>query len=117
MPFLSRSQLAAALLALAGCSTWRVVDVSPKAVNGSPEVRVTRPDGSRVVVTSPRMTRDSLLGTRGGEPAGALALPLSEVSRIAIRQPDGERNSALLLFAGVTATTFVLWLGLVVAGN
>ena len=87
------------------------------AVDGSREVRVTRPDGSRVVVTSPRITPDSLVGTRGENHQGSVALPLSEVSRIAVRTPDREKNSALKLFAGVTAATFALWMALVVAGS
>jgi hypothetical protein len=117
MSFLPRSLLAAVLVAQSGCSTWQVVDVSPRAVEGSHEVRVTRPDGTRVVIASPRIAGDSLVGTRGGHPASAVALPLSEVSRLAIRHADGERNSAILLFAGATAATFALWLVLIFAGN
>jgi hypothetical protein len=113
-----RSWIAAAVFGLVGCSNWTVVELSATAVEAVPTaIRITRPDGTRIIVVSPRVTGDSLVGIRQGSLSDTISMPLLEVNRVAVRTPDREKNSALILFLGVAGATFGVWVGLVLAGS
>ncbi len=104
------------LLATGGCTRWRVVNVSPEALNQAPaQARVTLPDGSRVIVQEPLILGDSLHGVRSPGGSDSIAVPLSRVERLAVPVPDHARASALGLFAGAAAATFAFWFALVLA--
>ena len=89
--------VASVLLAthLAACTSWRVENVPPVQLfqtTAPSEVRVTRPDDSKVVLTRPAIVRDSLWGwSRDGE----LGMPLTDVTVIATRHGDAGKSVAL----------------------
>ena len=93
--------------ATVGCAKWREVNPTPGPVEMKkrPEaLRVTRLDGSRVVLLRPYLTRDSVVGA----PEGAqvrLAIPRDSVRAFAVRGTD----------AALTAVTVVAGLGLAFA--
>lgn len=77
-------------LAQAGCVTplhhWQDQGLSPDQVveRERPDVvRVTRMDGSRLVVREPWASADTLFGAAADS---AVALPLSEIARLAVRR-------------------------------
>lgn len=87
-----------ASMVLSGCQGWRAqTNPTPGAQLANP-ARVTRTDGSVVVMRDAAVSRDSVAGT--GE-AGRVAIPLSEVRSIEARRMDGGRTA--LLTVGILA--------------
>jgi hypothetical protein len=84
---------------LAACTSWRVETVAPAQLlktKTPSEVRVTRPDNSKVVLTHPGVARDSLWGwSRGAQ----LGIPLTDVRAIATRHGDAAKT--VLLGTGI----------------
>jgi hypothetical protein len=80
---------------LAGCTSWRVENVPPAQLlqtKAPSEVRVTRPDDSKVVLIRPGIVRDSLWGwSRDAQ----LGMPLTDVTVIATRHGDAGKSVAL----------------------
>jgi hypothetical protein len=80
---------------LAACTSWRVENVPPAQLlqtKAPSEVRVTRPDDSKVVLHTPSVVRDSLWGwSRGAE----LGMPLTDVTVIATRHGDAGKSVEL----------------------
>jgi hypothetical protein len=70
-------------------------------------VRVSRSDGARLVLGSPRIGSDSLLGTTKGGPAG---VRLADVTQVEVRHADGLKTAGLVI--GVAAVTVVVGLAL-----
>lgn len=96
---------------LSACTSWQVQTVSPEqviATQNPPAVRVQRLDGSRVVVDSPRIGGDSLVGATGGKPTG---VPLADIYQLAIRHDDGAKSVGLVLV--VAAGAFLILVGMV----
>ena len=92
-----------ASMALSGCHGWRAqANPTPGAQLPNP-ARVTRTDGSVVVMRDAAVARDSVAGT--GE-AGRVAIPLSEVRSIEARGMNGGRTA--LLTVGILAGVFGL---------
>ena len=63
--------IAAAVLALQACSSWRPVTLEAGAapvLEANRPVRATRQDGSTVVLYEPRVVGDSLIGNAGNPP-------------------------------------------------
>ena len=83
---------------LSGCQGWRAQTSPMPGAQLSNPARVTRTDGSVVVVRDATVSRDSVAGT--GE-AGRVAIPLSEVRSIEARRMDGGRTA--LLTVGILA--------------
>lgn len=82
--------------------------MSPDAVQASPpSVRVTRHDGSRLLVDDPRIADDSLYGRRDGRDT---VLALADISRIAVQKPANAKNAAALTFVAATLGTALIWL-------
>ena len=83
---------------LLACSSWKTQETSPQQVLGNehPEkVRVTFADGSREVLHSPTVSGDTLTGVRGdGE---EVSIPLTSVSALELREPDGSKTAALVV--------------------
>jgi len=81
---------------LAACTSWRV-ETAPAAqllqTKAPSEIRVMRrPDYSEVVLSRPRITRDSLWGwSRGSQ----LGMPLTDVREIATRHGDAGKTVGL----------------------
>jgi hypothetical protein len=83
----------------AGCSSWRVEQVSPEQLlrdRAPAEVRVARADGTQLILGGPRISGDSLTGVNGGIPRG---VPLGDISTIATRH--GEAGKSVLLGLGL----------------
>jgi hypothetical protein len=105
-PFLPRTlgSIVLGVSLLAGCSTWRVQEVTPTFQGKEPErVRVTRTDGSELVVDRPRLTADSLVGESRQTP---ITIPLSDVQTLAVRR--GDTGKTLVLIGGLTGALFVI---------
>ena len=114
-PFLCACLTAALLVAqLASCSTWRVQNNPPQqfTVRDSTQlVRVVRRNGTELTLQEAQVRGDTLYGTSTLAPRQVLAIPLSDVRTIAVRQPDGVKTAGLVV--GVTvgvAGAIVLWI-------
>jgi hypothetical protein len=110
---------ALSLSSLAGCSTWRVAQVSPaQAIAAHPDrVLLEMRDGSVHQLAAPKVEGDSLTGVvAGSAPAGAPlvreAYALTDVARIAA--PD--RDAARTVGAVVGPPALVL-VGLLLVGD
>lgn len=92
-----------------GCGGWRQVAVAPEALSSEPkEVRVTRPDGSHLVLLDPRIAGDTLFGSTED---GSQAIPLEDVRRIAIPGGSHSQLGAGTTFVGVALGVFLVsWL-------
>jgi hypothetical protein len=94
-----------ALLSAAGCAgkQWQVLPASPDTLGAWADVvRLTLNDGTRLVVTSPQVRNDSVVGRGQG---GSVAIPLSQVSRVAVEAPNPDKPAATrvaLVAAGIT---------------
>jgi hypothetical protein len=103
---LFRRQIVSGALALLlpACTTWQVGTPTPAefVTNEHPNlVQVTRTDGSKFDLRSPRVLDDSLMGTVGGgvaqeDSARAVGLPLSEVQSVAARKTSVGNTVALI---------------------
>lgn len=99
--------LASVALGATGCTGWRQVAVAPAALEGNPaQARVTRTDGTRITLANPRIVADSLYGGGGGK---QVALPLHEVSRIAVQTPATVKNEAALTFVAAGLAAVLGW--------
>ena len=103
-----RSAISALLgaLYLTACHSWQVGTPTPAqfvAREHPAQVRVTRTDGSTVMLNAPAVRGDSLVGLAGAAKAGdsvrAAGLPLSDVSSVAVRKSD--TGMTVLLTAGI----------------
>jgi hypothetical protein len=91
---------------LTACTSWRVQPVSPEQLldDERPKaVRVQRADRSRVVLNSPQLVPDSLLGTTRGQ---RTAVPLADITQIAVRRGNALKTTGLIL--GIPATAFAV---------
>jgi hypothetical protein len=74
------------LAALSGCVGWHTSTVEPAiliAQDHPGAVRVTRQDGSRLLIYNPVVEGDSLRGRAGRHP---VALPLADVASVAVQK-------------------------------
>ena len=91
---------------LTACTSWRVQPVTPEQLLNDERpkaVRVQRADRSRVVLNSPQLGPDSLLGTTRGQRTG---VPLADITQIAVRRGNALKTTGLIL--GILATPVVL---------
>jgi len=113
-----RLPLVATLLGAMACATVQPLRDPAQSISSlKPQVvYVTYKDNSKIPVTAPRVSGDSLYGTWQGvnEP---VATPLSAVRLIESKQPNPKRTTALI--AGVAALTAgAVWtFSLVTRGN
>jgi hypothetical protein len=88
---------------LTGCTGWHTERLSPQDVITAKqpyEVRLTLPDGARVVLQEPRIAADSVVGVRDSRPT---AYPLKNVARLETRRFSVGRTIALGLPAAAVA--------------
>jgi hypothetical protein len=71
---------------LGGCTSWTIRSPGRRQLTGT-RVRVTRTDASRILLTSPSVAHDTLHGFAEGEPNLPMAIPLSAIQEIAVREP------------------------------
>ena len=83
---------------LAGCYSWRAESVSPARLTAAEHpaiIRVTRPDGSQLLLRQPAARSDSLFGvTAEGVEIG---LPLPQVSKVEVRRFSTGKTGGLVL--------------------
>ncbi|HEU5358074.1 MAG TPA: hypothetical protein VFU45_03050 [Gemmatimonadales bacterium] len=92
------------LLFLPSCNSWQVAQPTPAAYlqNERPaSARVTRTDGTRLVVRTPSLAVDTLQATSDDGKATAVAVPLDKVARLEVRKFSAGRT--LLLVGGIIA--------------
>jgi hypothetical protein len=97
-----------------GCMHWKTQSAFPEVVAGKhpSRVRVTRGDGSRVVLLRPEVLGDSLVGAPAGRSrsGGRPAVALADVSEVALRRVDPAATAAMGL--GTLALAGVVVIGL-----
>ena len=100
-----------------GCAHWKVQSATPEQVvsAGRPyQVRVTRDDGSRIVLRRPEIVDDTLYGApRGGRVSAGRhrpAVALIDVSEVAVRRMNVVGSAVLAL--GTVVLAGVIALGL-----
>lgn len=103
-------------LLAAGCGGWKQVTVSPTALDQEQaKLRLTLPDGQRVMVSQARLVRDSIVGTIHGHDT---TVALTDVQRMAVRAPDPERAAATGTFWVAALVTFVgIWAGFILVNR
>ena len=97
---------------LSACTSWQVQTVTPEQVVTTQHpsaVRVQLLDGNQIVLDSPRIAGDSILGATGGKMTG---VPLAGVHDVAVRH--GSTGKTIGLVIGVTAGTLI---GLAIIGT
>jgi hypothetical protein len=84
------------LSALAGCRTWRPVQVSaPALVAAAPDVvRLVRSDGTRVTVSDPEIVADSIVGYDGFDP---VRTALTDVRSAELQRWSGPRTAGFIV--------------------
>jgi hypothetical protein len=101
-PLVQRRRVVATVLLaaqIAGCSSWRMEQAAPEQVlhqRTPTEVRVTRADGSQLVLAHPSVSGDSLTGFSSGAPRG---VPMADIGAIATRH--GNAGKSVLLGVGI----------------
>jgi hypothetical protein len=95
---------------LAGCTQWRVQSVPPQqlvAAQHPGRVRVTRPDGTQVVLSDPEIVDDTLYGIEAGKGRASAhreGIPLHDVAHVSVRKSDPFATGVLI---GVPAAALV----------
>jgi hypothetical protein len=82
---------------LNGCTSWHTQLLSPQQVIDTKQpdrVRVTLPDGARIVLRGPRVAADSLVGLADHHP---MAVPIGNIARVETRQFSAGKTIALTL--------------------
>jgi hypothetical protein len=93
---------------LNGCTSWRVQPVSPEQLLNDEHpkaVRVQRPDSSRVILDSPRLVGDSLLGTTHGRPAG---VAVADITGIAVRRSNTLKTAGAIVGIAVAIPVVII---------
>jgi hypothetical protein len=111
------------LVAVGACTTWRTQEGAPSQVLAARQpasIRVTRADGTAIVVHAPRIAGDTLAGwPSGGEHASGsghssdsphssghaepLHIPLANTRSVAVRKVSAGKTVLLIAGVGVTA--------------
>ena len=100
------------LLYLPACTSWAVQrGLTPEQLITAEHptvMRVTRPDGSFIVLERPRIVGDSLAGVT---PRATVTVAVADVTQVAIRQHDAVKTTALIVGVGVLgAIAATAWL-------
>ena len=108
-----RSPLATLLLLvyLPACTSWHVGTPTPSAFvqrEHPQRARVTRTDGTQLMLKEPAVLWDTLLGTLDNHDTIRVTLPLSQVQSVAVRKFSAEKT--ILVVGGVLGVVVVAWL-------
>jgi hypothetical protein len=95
---------------LTGCYKWEPVELAPSTFTTPPvELRATRSDGWRVVMSSAELEHDTLRGVRAGEPFDSIFMSVSQVASVAVRRgTTSPELTAIGVLLGFLATATVL---------
>jgi hypothetical protein len=110
---IQRSTIRVAVLAVIGfgqgCTTWRAAPLTPETFpreHAPRVVRVTLPDGARLMLQGAVLTPDSLRGTDVGTQR-PVVVPLSGIEQVETPHFAIERAIGLLLGLGLVVYTFI----------
>lgn len=108
-----RAAIAALLLLvyLPACTSWRVGTPTPSAFverEHPQRARVTRTDGTQVMVNEPTVAGDTLVGTLANHDATRVTIPLAEVQSVAVRKFS--TGKTLLVVGGVLGVVVIAWI-------
>jgi hypothetical protein len=95
------------LTGLGGCMGWRTSTVEPAnliAQDHPGAVRVTRRDGSRVIMFKPVVEGDSLRGRQGRH---TMALPLSDVADVSVQKTKVGATAFLVVLTAATVAAVI----------
>jgi hypothetical protein len=101
----SIASLLLATVTLAACTSWQVQSVSPEQVVATQHpaaVRVQRVDSSSVVLDSPHIVSDTLVGAKGGQRTG---VPLAHIAYVSVQHGNAIAKSVGLVL-GLALVTF-----------
>ena len=104
----------ALVLSLSGCSSWHSANVTPaQLLDDDPpdRVRVTKPDGTTLVLEHPQLLGDTLYGAaarNAGSRGDTVAVPLADLRKVEVRQPNGLKTIGLVLGLVTVATGIYL---------
>jgi hypothetical protein len=114
-----RSVFLLTILLITGCQVWHTENVTPQQVLDSrsrEKIRVTRADGSRVVLQRPAIHGDTLSGWRWKE--GLVQIPLNHVRETATPHTSTGRTVGLLVGIGaIVAAAYLVVLGIGLSHN
>lgn len=105
------SLLMLAATVLPGCSSWRSAPLIPASITGSEaptRVRLTLMDGRQIILRSPYISGDSLIGSQQPETARSpmygwrAAFPLDQIAELSLEQFDAGKTALLVVGIGVT---------------
>ena len=109
------------VLCLSACTTWRLSEMAPQtlvATERPGRIRVTRSDGSELVLRSPSIRADSLYGLQRGVVGGvrgdrSVGIPLTDIRQLAVGRDDLAKSVGLtvLILAVVAGGILVLVVG------
>jgi len=117
-PHLRRLTSVALLAAqlLTGCTSWQVVDVSPRALVDSAHVtrmKVSDKGEARLVLEAPKVSGDSLVGYSMESGATRAGLPLAAVDRVAVRKTNGLITAVAIVIAAAIGLFVAASIGLI----
>ena len=100
------------VVSASGCYTWRPWRMASSQIassNPAPTVRVIRMDGTQVILESPALLGDTLLGTVRSAPSAAqqVRIPLSQVREVSKRHLSAGRTAGLVAGTAVGAFAFL----------
>jgi hypothetical protein len=92
--------------------SWKAQPVSPEAVAGQPDLfRVTLASGTKIIVASPTIVGDSLIGAAASSDSTRnlerLAYALSEVQSVEVQRVNAGKTALLIAGVGVTAVAVI----------
>lgn len=113
------------LVPVTGCYRWVPLDWPPRvrsdSADATPELRIERKDGSKVVLYHVLMTPDSAIGyldPGSRTPGSRWAIARSEIGRYGVRETaDRETRLLTLGLAGVAVMAFVVVSTIVAVGH
>lgn len=112
MPLVRALVLSAVLLLANGCSSWHTVPLRPEAapvIDASHPVRVFRANGTFVVLWSPQVVGDSIIGDVGNPPLRS-AVALRDVQRLQVLGASAARTAGAV-GVGIGMTAVIVGLG------
>jgi hypothetical protein len=113
-----RLLLSLLLLAAGACTGWHPqTSPAPREVvaqqHGRGYVRVVKRDGSALVLQTPSVQGDSIVGV-GGNPPRLTGVPLAEVQRVDVRGFSPAKTSGLAVAGLALVALLALWASIVV---
>src|SRR6266566_4015225 len=90
-----RLRLALILLGVSACHTWTHVRTPEEAIAraGTGTIQVTKTDSSRVLIQSPTIIQDTLIGSSVDSEHIRVAIPIREISGIATQEVSPWRTT------------------------